>query len=95
MENKCYKIHIDSFLRVSELENAGMIELPYSEDLDRAVLLINKICSDELARKRKAEKEDMVHRFYNSIIFHRFEPIICKQVIESFYDDVKEIYEKR
>lgn len=90
-----YKIHIDSFLRVKELEQDGYIEVPNIPGLDEAVLLINKICSSELQRRRKAEKEFVIYHLYNKIIDNRFDPNICKKLIEGFYDDVKEIYEKR
>lgn len=55
-----YEIHIDSFLRLSELEEYGVdniIELPNVEGLDEAVCLINYLCGIELRKRQKVDRD--------------------------------------
>lgn len=52
-----YRIHVESFLRTDILGDE--ILLPYSEELDKAVLLINSLCGNQVRRM----EEDRLDRF--------------------------------
>lgn len=65
-DKKIYRLHVDGFLRLTELfgeyssKNDLFIELPYSDELDDAVCLINALCSDKLERIKKQEFDDFI-----------------------------------
>jgi hypothetical protein len=89
--NQRYTIHLESFLRLSQLEINGNIDLPFSEELDKAVLTINKICGQELAIRKKAQKDESVRYFYNKLVDNRNDPRIMKALLEEFYDQAQRI----
>ncbi len=55
--NKMYRIQVESFLRTDILGDE--ILLPYSRELDNAVLLINKLCGNQVVRM----EEELLNTF--------------------------------
>lgn len=58
-----YDLHIDSFLRLSELSEycvEDIITLPNVEGLDEAVCLINHVCSLELKRRKNYARDQFL-----------------------------------
>lgn len=69
--NQSYEIDVKSMCRTDKL--GERIILPYSEELDKAVLLINKLCSDLVLQNKKDQEEeyisDLIRIYYNNASF--------------------------
>ena len=70
MKNE-YEIDIKSLCRTDEL--GERFYLPYSEELNKAVLLLNKLCSDLVLQNKKDQEEeyinDLIRIYYNNASF--------------------------
>lgn len=79
-----YTIDVESFLRTDELGES--ISLPYSDELDRAVLLINKLCSDEVRRRSKLIRDEYLSRKYREIKTSISDPSKMKEILNEIID---------
>ena len=62
---KMYRIHVESFLRTDILGDE--ILLPYSIELDKAVLLINKLCGKQVTNIQDNLEDDFLSRKYQEL----------------------------
>ena len=95
-----YVIHLDSFLRLSELvgeyshKDNVTIELPDVEGLNEAVCLINKLCSQKVWKMREYIKDNFIAKQLQEIrkkenLIH--DPTFLKEILEATYQEgVKE-----
>ncbi len=66
-----YNIHIPSMLFTSELGEEN-VELPYSKELDDAVLLINSIAAKKVYKMRRESKDIYENEINYLKILHNY-----------------------
>ena len=87
MKPTYYRIHAESLLRTDELGDE--FELPYSEELQKAVLLINKLCSEEVKKRQRYMDDE-----YLAKQFHRINGAIAKLQIKDILYEILEYVRK-
>lgn len=80
-EHKLYRINVRAFLFVNDLGEE--IDLPYSDELDKAVLLINGLCAKKVSSIKKTLKEEF--------LIGRYQKLIKAQKIEDYKNRNAEI----
>lgn len=64
MSNR-YEIHVESMCFTDKLGTS--FQLPYSDKLHDAILIINEECSKEVSRREKQELDEFVARKYSEL----------------------------